>query len=141
MPAAQCHGKGLLMRNAILRASITLTMVAALAVAVLPRAADAGSQVWFEHTNGCYSYGYGQTWLWSSSVTAVTVKNSGDAACVYRAVQLNYWNGSSYTATGWDERTDGSNAAIGVGVTSTDAYSFHRLGFNGALYAQAPSVS
>lgn len=58
-----------------------------------------------------------------------------------RAVQLYYWNGSNYTATGWDERTDGSNAAIGVGVTTTDAYSLHRLGFNDALYAQAPSAS
>lgn len=129
------------MRNAILRASITLTMVTALAVAVLPRTADAGSQVWFEHTNGCYSYGYGQTTLFSSSVTAITVKTSGGESCIYRAVRLYYWNGSSYTATGWDERTDGSNAAIGVGVTTTDAYSLHRLGFNDALYAQAPSAS
>ena len=114
-----------------------IIVLAILVSMALPHAARAGSQAPLSHSVACVGSGYGQTTTWSSSITAVTVKQSG--SCEYRGVQLAWFNGTDYTFTSWDNQFT-QNAATGVGV-GTYGYSYHRLGWNTFVYTQTVSYS
>jgi hypothetical protein len=120
----------------------TFIAAAVLLVSALPAAADTVSITYYQGACGGYTYGHGTTFEWSSDITAITVRDGdggGGPPCTYRAVQLNWWNGSSYVTTSWDEQYS-QNAAIGVGV-GTYGYSSHRLGQSGFSYALETSYS
>lgn len=89
-----------------------------------------------QHSNGAcgspyYATGYANSSGSGSTVTAITVRSDGGASCTYRAVQLNWWNGSTYVASGWDEQF-AQNAA--VGASASFGWAQHRLGYNSAAY-------
>lgn len=116
--------------------SVGAALAALVSIALISVTPAVAQSVSMYHGNAscgspAYTYGDGASSSSGSTVTAVTTRTGGGASCTYRAVQLNWWNGSTYVATGWDEQFS-QNAA--VGVSASFGWAQHRLGYNASAY-------
>lgn len=129
-------------RNSTIARFAIATLVTASLIAVHAPASAQSKSMLYSNSIACgspgYAFGNGQSYPTGSTVVAMTARASGGPSCLYRAVQLNWWNGSTYVATGWIESYAMTAA---VGASASFGWAQHKLGYGPSGYTYEETSS